>query len=719
MASEIAAPKPDLDAKATKRLKGILKGKLLAPKLRQSSDKSLSQPGCSHFNNTIYNLQLQKTIVLRMQPRHEATLTQPHSNAICHHSFKKRIELRTQEEPLVAKHIGGTIRAKKNRSRTRRTDEVPFIVGCSHFTRKNTRFGAPASSPKHSPCNIHAAITMRFAASRGKPAPIYARGNIKWRQWSSHSNAICNQRFKNRMELRTQTQPLVAKHIGGTIRAQNDRSRTRRTDEVPFIVGCSHFTRKNTRFRAPASSPKHSPCNIHAAITMRFAASRGKPAPIYARGNIKWRQWSSHSNAICNQRFKNRIELRTQTQPLVAKHIGGTIRTQNDRSRTRRTDEVPFIVGSSHFTRKNTRFGAPASSPKHSPCNIHAAITMRFAASRGKAAPIYARGNIKWRQWSSHSNAICNQRFKNRIELRAQTQPLVAKHIGGTIRAKKNRSRTRRTDEVPFIVGSSHFTRKNTRFGAPASSPKHSPCNIHAAITMRFAASRGKPAPIYARGNIKWRQWSSHSNAICNQRFKNRIELRTQTQPLVAKHIGGTIRAQNDRSRTRRTDDLPFIVGCSHFTRKNARFGAPASSPKHSPCNIHAAITMRFATSRGKPAPIYARGNIKWRQWSSHSNAICNQRFKNRIELRTQTQPLVAKHIGGTIRAQNDRSSTRRTDEVPFIVGCSHFHGKTQGFVLRLPPKNRALATFMQPLQCVKVSHHPSSKSVLHSCIVM
>ena len=31
-------------------------------------------------------------------------------------------------------------------------------------------------------------------------------------------------------------------------------------------------------------------------------------------------------------------------------------------------------------------------------------------------------------------------------------------------------------------------------------------CNIHAAITMRFAASRCKPAPIYARGNIKWRQ---------------------------------------------------------------------------------------------------------------------------------------------------------------------------------------------------------------------
>ena len=66
---------------------------------------------------------------------------------------------------------------------------------------------------------------------------------------------------------------IVAKHIEGTNRVRNDRSRNRRTDEVPFIVACSHFTRKNTRFRAPASSPQHSPCNIHAAIPMRSATT--------------------------------------------------------------------------------------------------------------------------------------------------------------------------------------------------------------------------------------------------------------------------------------------------------------------------------------------------------------------------------------------------------------------------------------------------------------
>ena len=57
---EIEAPKPDLDAKGKKKtilkhfLKRLLKGKSPAPK-------------CSH-SNTIYDVQLQKTIVLRTQP---------------------------------------------------------------------------------------------------------------------------------------------------------------------------------------------------------------------------------------------------------------------------------------------------------------------------------------------------------------------------------------------------------------------------------------------------------------------------------------------------------------------------------------------------------------------------------------------------------------------------------------------------------------------------
>ena len=82
-ASEIVAPKPDGSRRQSEKktilkhfLKGILEGKSLAPKWRKSADKSLSQPSCSN-SNTIYEVQLQKTIVLPMQPQHEATLTQP------------------------------------------------------------------------------------------------------------------------------------------------------------------------------------------------------------------------------------------------------------------------------------------------------------------------------------------------------------------------------------------------------------------------------------------------------------------------------------------------------------------------------------------------------------------------------------------------------------------------------------------------------------------
>ena len=57
---------------------------------------------------------------------------------------------------------------------------------------------------------------------------------------------------------------------------------------------------------------------------------------------------------------------------------------------------------------------------------------------------------------------------------------------------------------------------------------------------MRFAASRRKPARIYAHGNTRWQQSCSHSTAICNHWVKTRIELRTQEQPLVAEHRGGT-----------------------------------------------------------------------------------------------------------------------------------------------------------------------------------
>ena len=203
-----------------------------------------------------------------MQPRRQATLRQPIQCDLQPEIPKHPITTHTQPHP---KQLAATVtmRPKKkrqtDRSRNRRTHEVPVIVPCSHFTRKNT---APASSPKQSSCNIHAAITMRFAASTRKLAPIYAQNNTRTADDKSHAAIPMRSATgdsKTASNYAHTTTPKAAsshRYTAAKKKRQTDRSRTRRTDEVPFIVACSHFTRKNTRFRAPASSPKHSPCNI-------------------------------------------------------------------------------------------------------------------------------------------------------------------------------------------------------------------------------------------------------------------------------------------------------------------------------------------------------------------------------------------------------------------------------------------------------------------------
>ena len=187
------------------------------------------------------------------------------------------------------------------------------------------------------------------------------------------------------------------------------------------------------------------------------------------------------------------------------------------------------------------------------PSNLDAAITMRFAASRCKPARVYARGNIRWRQSCSHSNAICNHSFKKRIELRTQEQPPVAKHIEGT-------------------TTTAAATAAHTRYlSSPAAATWH-----------------GKTQGFVLRLPPR-----NTTHATFMQPFH--CDLQPQLQETNrSTHTGTTTRCKthrrnhNDRSRNRRTHVVPLTAGCSHLTRKNARFHTPASSPTQAPCNIHA-----------------------------------------------------------------------------------------------------------------------------------
>ena len=196
MASEIAAPKPDLDAKAKKKTilkhfsKGLLKGKLLAPKLGKSADKWISQPGCSH-SNTIYNLQLQKTIVLRMQPRRQATFTQPLQCDLQAQIPKHPITTHTQAHP---KQLEATVTLRQKKTINRPQPHPPHRRGTFHrrlqprCTEKH-KVSCSGFLPKTEPLQHHAAIPMRSASTDSKTPYNYAHTSTPKAAWSHRYTA--------------------------------------------------------------------------------------------------------------------------------------------------------------------------------------------------------------------------------------------------------------------------------------------------------------------------------------------------------------------------------------------------------------------------------------------------------------------------------------------------------------------------------------------------
>ena len=151
---------------------------------------------------------------------------------------------------------------------THRTTHTGAAIVAKH--REGTK--RPQPHPPHTRGTFHRRLQPLHTEKRKVSCSGFLPTTHGMQHSCSHSNAICNHSFKKRIELLTQEQPLLQ----NTEKEPNDPSRTRRRHEVPFIAGCSHFTRKNTRFRAPASSPQHTACNIHAAIPVRSATTASR-----------------------------------------------------------------------------------------------------------------------------------------------------------------------------------------------------------------------------------------------------------------------------------------------------------------------------------------------------------------------------------------------------------------------------------------------------------
>ena len=113
------------------------------------------QHSCSH-SNAFRSIPSQTCTYLRAWQHQMTTVMQP---------FHCDLQSQIQETHRTM-HIDTTTQCRTQRRNQFATEttpaahELPFIAGCNHFTLKNTRFRAPASSPKQAPRNIHAAILL-------------------------------------------------------------------------------------------------------------------------------------------------------------------------------------------------------------------------------------------------------------------------------------------------------------------------------------------------------------------------------------------------------------------------------------------------------------------------------------------------------------------------------------------------------------------------------
>ena len=323
--------------------------------------------------------------------------------------------------------------------------------------------------------------------------------------------------------------------------------------------------------------PRRPDYNNHAAIPLRSATTDSRNAKNYAH---------RHNHSLQH----------TEEEP---------IRDRNDRSRTRRTHEVPFIAGYNHSTQKKYKVSCSGFLPKTKPiehsCSHYYAfrsitwltrISLRTWQHQITTImqPFHCdvQPQIQETQRTTHIDATTRCSTQRRNQFAAETTAAApAAHtrylsspaattlhgkIQGFVLRLPPQNKAHWAFMQPLLCVSQHHV-ANPHLSTHMATPDY---NNHAAIPLRSATTDSRNAKNYAHR-------------------RNHSLQHTEEEP---------IRGRNDRSSTRRTHEVPFIAGCNHFTRKNTRFRAPASSPKQSPLSIHAAITMRFSAFPSSTLPF-------------------------------------------------------------------------------------------------------------------
>ena len=426
-------------------LKGFLKGKLLAPKWRKSADKSLSQPSCSH-SNTIYEVQLQKTIVLRMQPKEEATLAIPFTLRERSYSCKAQW-----------KSIGN--------SSTSNTCNPIYIAGRILQLQITMEFHRQPIQEHHLQSHLHCGNDPTVANHNGILSTTHARKTVD---------------TPFTMRNRSEHDPSMIREWSEHIRPHTRPSRTRRTAEVDHRGSGTDFVWKNIGFRTSAISQKRISCETSsktlsatpppAPLAMLFALRKASYScksqwnsidnssssttcnPIYIAGTILQLQITME---FCRPRLHARktvdtpftMRNRSEHDPNMIRAWSEHIRPHTRPSRTRRTAEVDHRGSGTDFVWKNIGVSCICYLSKTHFVRDFLQNSIGNSSTSTTCNAIYIAGSILQLQITMEFHRQLIQQHHLQSHLHCGNDPTVANHNGilSTTHARK-------TVDTPFTM---------------------------------------------------------------------------------------------------------------------------------------------------------------------------------------------------------------------------------------------------------------------------
>ena len=227
----------------------------------------------------------------------------------------------------------------------------------------------------------------------------------------------------------------------------------------------------------------------------------------------------------------------------------------------------------------------------------------------------------------------------------------------------------------------------------------------------------------------------SHYNAFYSMTWLTRMHLRTWQHQMTTIMQPFQCDLQPQIQETHRTTHTGTTTRCRTQRRNRLNSKRSKPHPPHTRGTFHRRLTQLYTEKQKVSCSGFLPKRKPMQHSCSHYNAFYSMTWLTRMHLRTwqhqmttimqpfqcDLQPQIQEthrttHTGTTTRCRTQRrtrrnrlNSKRSKPHPPHTRGTFHrrlkplstLHGKTQGFVLRLPPQKKAHATFMQPLQCV------------------